>query len=368
MPESMNVKVLDVDITATPNDLSASELAHKIKQIKYYLLSKWKTILVFTVIGGAAGYFYALTRKPMYTATTTFVLEAGDNSGGLGQYAGLASMVGIDVGTGAGGGIFQGDNILELYKSREIIQKTLMTTYTEKGEVKMLIDRYIDGKGLRNSWAKNPKLRKLNFKESSAHEDDARLKDSVIKEIVNDIRKNSLSVNKPDKKLSIIKVDVKSGDEFFAKMFNDQIVKHVNDFYVQIKTKKSLENVTILQKKTDSVRHGMNSAIYYAAAVSDATPNLNPTRQIQRLAPMQRSQFNAETNKAILSELMKNLELSKIALLKDAPLIQVVEHPIYPLDVMKLNKIQQMLMWAVIFAMCTVAYLLIAKLFNSIIN
>jgi hypothetical protein len=368
MLKTMIVKNENVDVAPDPNDLSAAELAQRIKQIKSYLLSKWKTILIFTVIGGIGGYYYAFTKQPIYTATTTFVLEAGDNAGGLGQYAGLASMVGIDVGSGAGGGIFQGDNILELYKSRAIIQKTLMTTYTEKGKNKMLIDRYIDGKGLRIAWAKIPKLSHLSFRESGAGEQDARLQDSVMKEIVNDIKKNSLSVDKLDKKLSIIKVDVKSADEFFAKTFNDQIVKHVNDFYVQTKTKKSLENVAILQKKTDSVRHGMNSAIYYAAAVSDATPNLNPTKQIQRLAPMQRSQFNAETNKAILGELMKNLELSKIALLKDAPLIQVVDQPIYPLDVIKMNKIQQMLLWAVIFAVGTITYLLLAKLFERFIN
>ncbi len=62
------------------------------------------------MIGGALGLAFALFKDPVYTATSTFVLEEGGSSASLGQYAGLASMVGVDLG-GNGGGIFQ-----EVYK------------------------------------------------------------------------------------------------------------------------------------------------------------------------------------------------------------------------------------------------------------
>lgn len=292
-----------------------------------FLLSKWIIIICFGIIGGTLGFAYADFKKPVYTAITTFVLEDDDKGGGLGQYAGLASMAGIDI--GGGGGVFKGDNILELYKSRRIIEKTLLTEVKCNGKSQLLVDRFIDFNNLREKWDKNPRLKGIQFKTLSEF---TRAQDSILGSIASIINKSYLNVSKPDKKLSVFKAEVKTSDEFFAKTFNEEIVRNVNDFYIQTKTKKSLTNIAILQQKTDSVRNMMNGAIFAGATVADVTPNLNPTRQAQRVAPMQRSQFSAETNKLILGELVKNLELSKISLRKETPLIQVIDEPILPLE------------------------------------
>lgn len=314
-------------------EISLKELIVKAKEWGKYILSKWLIIVLFGIVVGVLGYLYTAKKKRMYTATTTFVLESSGEGGGggLGQYAGLASMVGIDMG-GGGGGIFQGDNILELYKSRSMIKKTLFTTVDYNGKSMLLIDRFIDFNQLREGWT-NPKLKNINFssKGEALSPEVRRLQDSIITDIAVELNKNYMMVVKPDRKSSIIRVDIKGPDEFFAKAFNNQIVKNVNDFYVQTKTKKALESVAIVKNKVDSIRAEMNGSIYRAVAISDATPNLNPIRQVERLAPIQRSQFSAETNKLILGELVKNLEMSKMTLLKETPLIQVVDEPILPL-------------------------------------
>jgi predicted nucleotidyltransferase len=340
------------------DEISINELILKIREWWKYLLSKWWIILIGGVLGGILGLAYAWFQKPLYTATTTFVLESGgDGGGGLGQYAGIASMVGLDIG-GGGGGIFQGDNIIELYKSRRMIEKTLLSEVEFDGAKKLLIERYLAFNKLRQKWSSRPELKNIQFYNQTGFN---RVQDSLLSEAVIDINRNYLSIAKPDKKLSIIQVDVKAEDEAFAKMFNEQIVKNVNDFYVQTKTKKALENVVILQQKTDSVRSVMNGAIYTTAAVADATPNLNPTRQVQRLAPMQRSQFTAETNKAILGELVKNLEMSKISLRKETPLIQVVDEPVYPLQKVKFGKVRGIVVGSIILGFLSLVFLSIKK-------
>ena len=347
------------------DEISLKEIILKLREWWRYLLSKWLVILIAGIIGGLIGLAYAFYKKPVYTATTTFVLESGDGGGAsLGQYAGIASMVGIDLG-GGGGGIFQGDNIIELYKSRTMIEKTLLTEIEYKNEKQLLIDRYIEFNKLREKWTDKPELKNVQFK--SQAEGFNRIQDSILGETVKDINKSYLTVGKPDKKLSIIKVEVKSKDETFAKVFNEQIVKNVNDFYVQTKTKKSLENVAILQQKTDSVRAVMNGAIYAAASVSDATPNLNVTRQVQRAAPIQRSQFTAETNKAILGELVKNLEMSKMALRKETPLIQVIDKPILPLEKNKFGILAGIIIGGILFGFLTLLVLFIRKIFKNML-
>lgn len=321
------------------NETSFKELILKIGDYWRYLLSNWKVILLFGLMGSGLGFLYAYNKKPVYTATTTFVLEE-DKGDGMGSFAGLANIAGIDLG-GSGGSIFQGDNILELYKSRKMIVKTLLSSYEESGKKHLLIDRYIYINHLKEIWNQKRELKGLSFEPNlTSAKSLTRIQDSILSTIVADINKNYLTVGKQDKKLSIVKADVKSKDEFFAKTFNNEIVRNVNDFYVSTKTKKSLENVKILQQKTDSVRSVMNGAIYSAAAVADATPNLNPTRQIQRAAPVQRSQFSAETNRTILGALVQNLEMSKISLRKEAPLIQVIDEPFYPLPMERFGKLK----------------------------
>jgi hypothetical protein len=343
------------------NEISVKALLITLITWYRYLLTKWLYIIAFGFIGGITGFTYAYLKKPIFTATTNFVLEDGEKSGGLGQYAGLASMVGIDLGT-SGGGIFQGDNILELYKSRTMIQKTLLTEVDFKGIKKLLIDHYLDISDSRKNWSESEALKNISFKNESPLKVSKesfqlkRLRDSVLGSIAEKINKGYLSVSKPDKKLNIINVEVKSNDEFFAKLFNDQIVKNVNDFYVQTKTKKSIENILILQSKTDSVRAVLNGAIYSAAAISDETPNLNPTRQLQRIFPVQKSQITAETNKAVLAELVKNLEMAKISLRKETPLIQVIDYPIFPLTKYKQSKILTAILCSFVFGFLTACY------------
>lgn len=349
------------------DEVSLRELILKIKDWWCFLLSKWMIIMAFCLLGGGLGFYYAKSKKASYTAITTFVLEEAAPGNGLGSLASIASVAGVDLG-GGGGGIFQGDNIIELYKSRTMIEKTLLTTVNFNGKDQLLIDHYIDINKLREIWANEPSLKGLKF---SADEDilplkNLRLRDSVLGVIVADINRNYLIVGKLDKKLSLIKAEVRSTDEFFAKAFNEQIVKNVNDFYTQTKTKKTQANINILEHKTDSVRAVMNGAIYTAAVVADATPNLNPVRQVQRTAPIQRSQFSAETNKAMLSALVQNLEMSKMALLKETPLIQVIDVPVFPLTIERSSKLKGILVGAFISGVLCCFYL-VGKRFLKIV-
>ena len=319
--------------------ITIAEVLLKIIEWYQYLKSQWILIFLFGLIGAGMGVGYAFLKKPVYTATTTFVLEGGEKSGGLAGLGGLASMAGIDLG-GGGGGIFEGENILALYKSRKMLEKTLLTQVIINGKPQLLVDRYIESNKLRKIWENKPELLALNFNSIDTLRSalEIRVKDSLMSSIVTDINTTYLTIFKPDKKLNTLQVDVKAKDEVFAKLFNERLVENVSDFYVKTITKKSVRNINILQDKTDSVRAVMNGAIFSSAAVADATPNLNPTRQVRRIVPMQQSQFTAETNKAVLSTLLQNLELAKMSFLKEQPLIQIIDEPIYPLYKKKPSK------------------------------
>lgn len=86
----------------------------------------------------------------------------------------------------------------------------------------------------------------------------------------------------------------------------------------------------ILQRQTDSIRAELNGAITGVAIATDNTFNLNPALNVRR-APSSRRQVDVQANTAILTELVKQSELAKVALRKETPLIQVIDSPILPL-------------------------------------
>ena len=318
-----------------------------------YFISKWYLIITFIIVGGVFGLWYASQKKVVYSASTTFVLESGNARGGLGQYAGVASMIGIDL--GSDGGLFQGENIIELYKSRFMITNALLSDGVFQGQSQKLIDRFINSHNIRRQWQDNATLKNIQFSGSNVYDSKQQiLHDSIIGEIVSVIRANHLVVGKPDKKLNLIKITVNSVDELFAQAFNVALVNQVNNFYLDTKTKRSLQNVNILQAKTDSVRNIMTGSINHAAAVADATPNQNPTRMAQRMGPIQNATVNAEVSQEVLASLLQNLEMSKISLLKETPLIQIVDTPIRPLDKITTSRLKALIVGAFIGGLLTI--------------
>lgn len=342
------------------DEISLKELILKLKEWYHFLFSKWKIILIAGILGGILGLTYAYFQKPIYTAETTFVLEEGESgAGALGGFSGLASIAGIDLG-GGGGGIFQGDNILQLYKSRRMIQETLLSADTFNNKSQLLIDRYIDFNKLREDWEKKPKLKHVSFLGGPGSF--SRLQDSIVTEIVTDINKNYLLVAKPDKKLSIISVKVIAKDEEFAKAFADRIVKNVNDFYVNTKTKKSSENLSVLQFQADSIKRALNNSISGVATAVDANPNSNPAFQTLRV-PSQKKQLDVQVNAKAYEEIVKNLEIAKISYRNDKPLIQVIDEPVFPLKVARLSKLIYLIVGGFTFGFLVILYLTVKKIF-----
>ncbi|MEN5058236.1 lipopolysaccharide biosynthesis protein [Sphingobacterium kitahiroshimense] len=349
-------------------ELNFKELILLVQDWIKYLLSKWYVLVIAGMIGGLLGYFYANRKEPVYTATTTFVLETGESGGGMGQMAGLAALAGLDV-SGGSNNLFQGDNLFVLYKSRTMLEQALLSP-NPIDTTELLINQYIRFNKLNETDLKNETLSKIDFKKGAKTFDrpTLRFRDSLLGVITESIVKNNLVIDKIDKKSSIIKVEINAKNEQFAKSFNEVLVSTVNNFYVKTKTKKSLDNIAILQTKTDSVRAAMNGNIATAAVITDATPNLNPTKLAQRLIPTQKSQFSAETNKAILGQLVQNLEMSKMNLLKEAPLIETIDEPIYPLQVYKFSKAKGIIFGVVICVFFALAFLSARRLYLQILE
>ena len=130
---------------------------------------------------------------------------------------------------------------------------------------------------------------------------------------------------------------VKTESELFSKLFCEQLLKETSDFYIETKSKKSRLNVDILQHQADSIRAELNGAITGVASASDNVYNLNPAFNVKR-TPSTRRQVDVQANTAILTQLVVQLEMAKVGLRKETPLIQLIDRPILPLEKEKLGR------------------------------
>jgi len=322
-------------VERSDDELSLKDIIKKFNEWKGLLISKWKLILYCCIIGGALGVTYAIVKKPVYTAQLSFALEDSKSGGGLSPYAGIASQFGLDLG-GSGSGAFSGDNLMELMKSRSNIEKALLTSVKINNNEETLAEFYIDFNRFRDKWSGNTELSKIHFLPGADNSKFSLKQDSLLGEFCKALLLNNLTVDKADKKLSIINVTVRSKNELFSKYFTEVLVDKVSQFYIETKTKKSVQNVSILQHQTDSVKRELNAAINGVASSADVNPNANPNRAILRV-PAQHRQVDVQINTAILTEFEKNLEIAKVSLRNETPLIQIIDTPILPLEKEKIG-------------------------------
>jgi hypothetical protein len=341
------------------DQISLKELLDKGKEWFAYMLSQWKIIVLAGFMGGALGLTYSLLKKPVYTATLSFALEDEKSGGGLGGALGLASSFGFDLGS-SGGSIFTGSNLTELFKSRKMVEQTLLTPVVVDNATISLAEMYIRNEKWREKWNDEPMFKNIQFLPNANRKDFSRVHDSILGVIYTDLSKNSLSVAQKDKKISIISMDVSSKNELFAKYFCDALARQVGEFYVATKTQKARVNMAILQKQTDSIRGELNSAITGVAVANDNTFNLNPALNVRR-APSARRQVDVQANTAILTELVKQTELAKVTLRKETPLIQVIDRPILPLAKERFGKAKGIVMGGLLAGFFSVIFLLFKK-------
>ena len=312
-----------------------SELKAVILRFLNYFISQYKIILYITLITSALGLLYGKLQPSTYKATSTFIVEDKSGKGG-GGLSGLASQFGIDVGglTGGGAGLFDGDNILEIIKSRSIIEKVLLTKMEEPSSLKgqTIADYYIQINNLAPAFeSKNINLKSLNFASLTDGAKHTIQQDSILYILYSRINKN-LNVEKKSKKSTIITLEVVSGDQVFSKTFAEEVLKQTSDLYIDIKTGNLSRSIDRIQQKADSLQNSLRGIYQKSFQAENATKlyNVNSSLRINT-SQTEIAARDKTVSSTLYGEVVKNLETLKLSLINQTPVIQVLDTPKYPL-------------------------------------
>ena len=304
-----------------------------------YAKRKYKILIFSLLFGISIAFILILNQKKIYIANFSFSID--EEKGGLGSLGGsalgLASQFGFDANV-SGGGAFASTNIAEILKSDRIINAALQKDITLKNKNITLYDLYVVNNNLEKS------ITQIGIR---------RLKKQVIKSL-----KDEIIVNQKDKKISIWTLKISSYDSNFAKYFSESLIDETSIFYIKTKSKKAQLNVELLQKQSDSVRQILFNSISNAAKSSDQVYNLNSSFNTGRIPTLQYQTY-ISANTEILKQLVGNLELAKINLRKETPLIQVIDFPEFPLEEIQFSKFIILVFSVFISLFITLSYLFI---------
>lgn len=304
---------------------------------------------VIGILSAGVGVAAAILLPIEYEAKLTFIIEEpGGGAGALAGYAGMASQFGIDL--GGESSAFSTDNVVELLQSRQLVTEALLST----ADNEPLINSFIHAYDLRSEWEEDERLVNIQFNAEQGY-----LQDSLLAGIYESLIEDHLVIERVNITSNILYVSCVTENEYFSKAMSERLVDAVAKYYVDVKTQRARQTLDFIQERTDSV----------AGALADAELGLARWKDSQRsiikaegyLTEL-RLQRQVQILNAMYAEAIKNLELSKVTLLKETPLLQVIDRPILPLKQVKLSLPKAVVIFGIIGGILAVLWVLGAKI------
>ncbi len=337
------------------DEIQLKDILIKLSEYKEFLIKKKLLILLFSLLCFIIAVLIAISSDVKYNAELTFVVEAEQQPGSsLGAMSGIASQFGFDIG-GSSNTTFSQNNILELLRSRGVVEATLMQNGIVNGKNDLLIEHYININELKEDWEDD--ITSLSF--------DGKLtqtNDSISGEIWRYICENKLVIDLQSDDANIINLSYVSVNEEFAKQFVEGLIKQMSKMYVKYKTAQSINTLDFLQDRADSVFVELEIAEEEFAKVKDINQRIvKASGRLKELQLMRR----VEVLNAMYLEIVKNLELSKITLLNETPIIQIIDKPILPLEEDKTSKSLAGIIGAFLGGFLSLGFFVFSKLFKD---
>jgi len=323
-------KPLNIPPAYQDDEITLKELIEKILEFWRELWSKkWWIILItlpFVIYFG----YKAKSSIVTYQAALTYTIADGGGSGG-----GLSSILG-SFGLGKGGKVNL-ERIVELSRSRNIIQKALFTIVpldTMGGKSDFIANHIIALYRLDEEWTNKKKdwtgfrFRTDSIKSFNSDELNA-FKMLVGKVIGGKNVKDPIFGNGFNEDTGILTMTSTTVDEELSIIFCNMVFNMLKDYYVSSITMSSEKSFNFVAEKTDSIINLLKSKQYQLAKFNDSHRNLSdPTMLVQRKI------LETEIQKLTLmyGEATKNYEIADFSLAAGTPDISIIDEPLPPLE------------------------------------
>jgi uncharacterized protein involved in exopolysaccharide biosynthesis len=342
------------------DEIQLKDILIKLSEYKTYLFNKKFTIIAVSGFFFVLGIVFAISSDSKYTAELTFVVEDQQQGGGaLGAMSGMASQFGFDIG-GSSSTTFSQNNILEFLKSRGVVEATLMQNRKVNKTDDLLIEHYLYINKIKESWKTNKDLNPVSFHGILTQDNDS-VSGGIWKSIIED----ELVVELQSDPASIINLSYRSVNDEFAKIFVEALIEQMSKMYITHQTAQTNNTLDFLSSRADSVFVELEMAEEEFAKVKDINQRI--VKASGRLKELQLMR-NVEVLNTMYLEIIKNLEISKLTLLNQTPIIQIIDKPILPLDSERKSIILLGFLGAFLGGFLSLSFFVFRKLFKDALS
>ncbi len=288
-----------------------------------------KFIIITTVLGFLIGLGVEIYRNTNSLKKTKIVfnLETENGSGGLGDIAASLGFGGLN----SGSSMFSGENFKELLRTKNIYRQAILTKVKVGNKVDYFGNVFLKRSDLQNhEWNDLPEdFFKHRFKTGNL--DSIDVQDKNIINTISLYLNDNTDIYLDNPKASFQTLSVETRDDTLTHIWAQLYLKTITDYYINSKTKKSKELLVLMDKRVDSLR----SALYYTQGKLANYNDQNQQIIFQRARIIaERLQMNSSQLQAMYYEALRNYDNLKFSLVKEAPLLTIIEDSELPIFVL----------------------------------
>jgi uncharacterized protein involved in exopolysaccharide biosynthesis len=304
----------------------------------------WVFLLAFLLIGGFLLY-RALSTPVTYQAKLTFMVNE-DEGGGLG---GVSSVLG-SLGLGRGrAGRYNLDKIVELARSRRIIQEVLLAPYQDSTIANSIGNAFIAEYKFDEQWAKtDPEMEGFRFTRDSVPAFDLRERKTLLALhglLIGGEKKDGLVSATYDDQSGILTLTSTTTNEELSVVTARTLFEKLGKFYIDQAIERQQKTYEVVRAKVDSIAAELSKADVGLAIYADASNNLfSRVDQVKGV----RLQRDIAKLSAMQAEAVKNMEYAEFMVKNARPVIQELDIPIAPLQPLQPSRLKALILGAAI--------------------
>lgn len=343
-------------------EITLKELILSIQDYAREVLKHWKLIALISLPFVGYQLYKVFTTPPKYVGKLTFMIDEEGNSSGASSVLG---QFGIATGTQ-----YNLDKVLEISKSRAVLQLVLFSKAEVAGQKDYIANHIIHYSDLEENWAEDTtRLNGFKFEHGQV-EQFSRLEFNALKKVLRVVKgseeKPGIYKTSYDESTGIMSLVFEGRAEGLSIAFVDTLFNRLSTFYVEKAVEKAEITYNIISAKSDSLAGELSAAEYKLANYVDRNQNVFSAREgeLQRnrlLSDVQRLQM-------MYGEAVKNRELAEFNLRNKKPFITLLDSPIPPLGEQRPPLIRSLVIGLLLGVFIGITFVLGRKIYRDALN
>ncbi|NND34078.1 MAG: hypothetical protein HKN76_15925 [Saprospiraceae bacterium] len=348
------------------DEITLKELILKVREYWKEIWKHWLLIGLIALPFVIFKIYQAYTSPITFPATLTFMVDE-DEGNSLGAMAGILGQFGFG---STAGGKYNLDKILEVSRSRRVLQMALFSACDVDGQRDLIANHLIRQFDLHDKWKKDTTGLK-NFLYTSSNPQEFNQTENKVLKVLQGVlngteKKEGCYDTSYDEDTGIMRLKIETPSESLSITLVDTIFTKLTSYYVGSSIEKAGATYAVMKSKTDSLARALASAEYRLADYIDKNKNVFSARE----GALQQTRLQTEVQRLQImhGEALKNLEYADFTLRNKTPFITLLDDPIAPIKPQAESKLKALVLGLILGTMLGVTFIIGRKIYRDTMN